>query len=86
MRGCWRKAPMGNAPSDDGSLAIRHASEAVLILTSGSSYNGFDKSPSRAGKDESVEAQTALEQAAKKSFAQSARRTCAAITVRSLIG
>ena len=59
----------GECTVGDGSLAIRHASEAVLILTSGSSYNGFDKSPSRAGKDESLEAQTALEQAAKKSFA-----------------
>ena len=59
----------GECTVDDGSLTVRHASEAVLILTSGSSFNGFDKSPSRAGKDESLEAQTALERAAKKSFA-----------------
>ncbi len=60
----------GECTVGDGSLTVRHASEAVLILTSGSSFNGFDKSPSRAGKDESLEAQTALEQAAKKSFVQ----------------
>ncbi len=60
----------GECTVENGSLTIRHASEAVLILTSGSSFNGFDKSPSRAGKDESLEVQTTLERAAKKSFVQ----------------
>ena len=60
----------GQAAAGDGSLTVRSASDAVLILTSGSSYNGFDKSPSREGKDEGAEAASALAAAAKIPFAQ----------------
>ena len=60
----------GQATVENGSLTIRDANDAVLILTSGSSYNGFDKSPSREGKDESAEAQAALANAAKSSVDQ----------------
>ena len=42
----------------------------MLILTSGSSYNGFDKSPSREGKDESAEAAATLAAAARIPFVQ----------------
>ncbi|PAW65199.1 MAG: alpha-L-fucosidase [Opitutia bacterium Tous-C1TDCM] len=38
------------APDGDG-LKIEGATEAVLILASGTSFNGFDKSPSREGVD-----------------------------------
>ena len=60
----------GQAATGDGSLAVRGASDAVLILTSGSSFNGFEKSPSREGKDESAEAEAALAKAAQSSFGQ----------------
>ncbi len=60
----------GQAAAGDGSLTVRNASEAVLILTSGSSYDGFDKSPSREGKDEVLEAASTLDAAAKIPFGQ----------------
>ena len=60
----------GECSVENGALAIRHASEAVLLLTSGSSFNGFERSPSREGKDEAAEAQSALERAARQPFGQ----------------
>ncbi|MEA2734197.1 MAG: alpha-L-fucosidase 2, partial [Humisphaera sp.] len=42
----------------------------VLILTSGSSFNGFDKSPSKQGADPSAQAKKALAAASQKSYAQ----------------
>ena len=58
----------GQTAADAERLTVRDACEAVLILTSGSSFNGFDKSPSRDGKDEAAEAQMALARAARESF------------------
>ncbi len=60
----------GRCVAGAGSLQIQGASDAVLILTSGSSFNGFDRSPSRAGKDESAEAQASLAKASGQPFEQ----------------
>jgi alpha-L-fucosidase 2 len=53
---------------EDG-LHVRGATEAVLILSAGTSYNGFDKSPSRAGADPSKRGSADLREASKKNFA-----------------
>jgi alpha-L-fucosidase 2 len=54
----------------EGVLGVRGAAQAVLIFSSGSSFNGFDKSPSREGKDESAEAAEALAAACGQKFEQ----------------
>ncbi len=64
----------GTVTRGANSLSVRNASNAVLILTTGSSFNGFDKSPSREGKDESAEASGFLAAAAKQSYAELRQR------------
>lgn len=41
----------GKVIAEDGALRIEGASEATLLLAAGSSFNGYDKSPSREGID-----------------------------------
>ena len=41
----------GKVLPDEGGLRIESATEAVLLLSAGSSFNGFDRSPSRDGVD-----------------------------------
>ena len=60
----------GQLVKGNGVIGIRQASDAVLIVTSGSSFNGYDKSPSLDGKDESAEAEANLAAAAKQSYNQ----------------
>lgn len=60
----------GQMVKGDGVIGVRQASDAVLILTSGSSFHGYDKSPTRDGKDESAEAEANLAAAAKQSYDQ----------------
>jgi alpha-L-fucosidase 2 len=50
------------------AIAVEGADAVTLFLTSGSSYNGPDKSPSRAGRDPSAQAKTALAAASAKSY------------------
>jgi alpha-L-fucosidase 2 len=50
-------------------LRVRQATEVLLIFAAGTSFNGFDKSPSRQGADAVARAAADLERAAKKSFA-----------------
>ncbi|MGP8246543.1 MAG: glycosyl hydrolase family 95 catalytic domain-containing protein [Bryobacteraceae bacterium] len=59
----------GEVTAAEDGLRIRGATEAVLILSAGTSYNGFDKSPSRAGVDPGKRAAADLGEASKKSFA-----------------
>jgi alpha-L-fucosidase 2 len=59
----------GGASVSDQGLTIDHASQAVLLLSAASSYNGFRKSPSREGKDPASAAQADLDRAAGKSYA-----------------
>ncbi len=60
----------GSMKLDDGRLTVTGAGEAVLVLAAGSSYNGFDKSPSREGVDPSVRTRREAAAAARKSFVQ----------------
>jgi alpha-L-fucosidase 2 len=54
----------------DGHVKVEGANAVTFILTSGSSYNGFDKHPVDQGKDESAEAKENLARAGAKSFEQ----------------
>ena len=56
------RAPNGSVSAHDGSLRVRGSDEITLVLTVGSSYNGFDKSPSRDGNDALAQARAAAQQ------------------------
>jgi alpha-L-fucosidase 2 len=60
----------GSVKADGESIAVTGADSVVLILSTGSSYNGYDKSPSRAGAAPSAQAKAALAAAAGKPFDQ----------------
>lgn len=59
----------GSVTVGDGGLHIRGANEAHLILSAATSYNGFDRSPSRSGVDSSRKAQADLDSALKHKWA-----------------
>ena len=67
----WRlvlKSSDGKIKTDTSGIEISEASEAVLILTVGSSFNGFDKCPDSEGKDEKALADGYVELNKDKSF------------------
>jgi alpha-L-fucosidase 2 len=67
----WRlvlKSSDGKVKTDTSGIEISDASEAVLILTVGSSFNGFDKCPDLEGKDEKALADGYLKLSKDKSF------------------
>jgi alpha-L-fucosidase 2 len=67
----WRlvlKSSDGKVKTDTSGIEISDASETVLILTVGSSFNGFDKCPDSQGKDEKALADGYLKLSKDKSF------------------
>ena len=60
----------GSVSAVRDTLAVSGADEAVLIYTAASSYNGYDKSPSREGVDSVKKAQGFLESACKAGYEQ----------------
>ncbi len=67
----WRlvlKYSDGKVKTDTSGIEISDASEAVLILTVGSSFNGFDKCPDSEGKNEKALADGYLKLSNNKSF------------------
>ncbi|MHC4148799.1 MAG: glycoside hydrolase family 95 protein [Planctomycetota bacterium] len=58
----------GKVVADDNSLCVEGADSAVLFLSAATSFNGFDKSPSRQGKAPSVQALKYLNSAVGKGF------------------
>jgi len=52
----------------EGWLEVRGADEAVLLVSAGTSFNGFDKSPGREGRDPDEAARGPLTTAASKPF------------------
>src|SRR5439155_10014439 len=60
----------GAAHADANGLSVRGATEVTLILAAGTSFNGFDKSPSREGADAAARARRDLAGAAGKSYAR----------------
>ncbi|AWI10720.1 hypothetical protein CKA38_14380 [Ereboglobus luteus] len=59
----------GAVAPDGTALRVSGATEALIILSAGSSYNGYDKSPSREGVDPSIRAMRDLSAAANKTHA-----------------
>lgn len=62
-------SPDGSIGVDTGGITISKATEAVLLLSAATSFNGFDKCPDSEGKDESRLASGFLENAARYNFA-----------------
>jgi alpha-L-fucosidase 2 len=55
---------------DADGVHVQGADAAVLLMTGATSFNGFDKSPSKQGRDCRAAARAALDSAAKKSYEQ----------------
>jgi alpha-L-fucosidase 2 len=60
----------GTMDNDGSSISIRNSSEVVFILSAATSFNGYDKSPSREGKDPHLIAGRILEKASSKRYAE----------------
>jgi len=58
----------GTIQEDGKSLSVSGATEAILLISIATSFNGFDKNPGTEGKDEKVLAEQALKAASGKSF------------------
>lgn len=65
----WSKADGGRAPDKAAYVQIEGATDAVLLFSAGSSFNGYDKSPSRNGVDPSIRTKHDLRAAVARSFA-----------------
>jgi alpha-L-fucosidase 2 len=52
----------------DSSLIVKNANQAVLYVSEATSFNGFDKDPSKEGKDNEAIAERRLEAASAKDF------------------
>ncbi|HEY0610430.1 MAG TPA: glycoside hydrolase family 95 protein, partial [Chitinophaga sp.] len=60
----------GTVSTDTGGITIKGASEAVLLLSAATSFNGFDKCPDSEGKDENKLATDYMENAAHYNFGE----------------
>ena len=58
----------GEVQTAADGLHVRQANEVLLLCAAGTSFNGFDQSPSRSGANASARAAADLGRAAKKSF------------------
>lgn len=58
----------GELECDDNSIHLKNCSEVVFILSEATSFNGFDKSPSKDGLDPAKIAQRILMKASSKSY------------------
>lgn len=69
----WRfkvKSCDGKVTTDTSGFHISDATEAVLILTAASSFNGFDKCPDSEGKDEKALVESYLKLSKNRDFEQ----------------
>ncbi len=60
----------GSVSNKDTALVVSGANAVTLYLSEATSFNGFDKSPGKEGKDPAVEATAVLGRALKKNYAQ----------------
>jgi alpha-L-fucosidase 2 len=58
----------GSVSAEQDALAVHGATSVVVLLSAASSYNGFDKSPSREGVDAKKKAEDFLQAAAQRSY------------------
>lgn len=71
MRFDWRikvRSTDGTVAVDTAGIRIQNATEAVLLVTAATSFNGFDKCPDREGRNEKQLAANYLKGAMTKSF------------------
>src|SRR5260370_522160 len=59
----------GSAQADESGLRVAGASEVMLVLAAGTSFNGVDKSPSREGADPAARSRADLARAGNKPYA-----------------
>jgi alpha-L-fucosidase 2 len=64
----------GKVSAADGALKVTEASEALLIIGAGSSFNGYAKSPSKAGVDPARRTTRDVQAAAARDFASLQKR------------
>jgi alpha-L-fucosidase 2 len=60
----------GTISRKDNSLAVTNANTITIYLTEATSFNGFNRSPGKEGKDPSIEASANLARVMQKSYAQ----------------
>ncbi|MBI5385189.1 MAG: glycoside hydrolase family 95 protein [Verrucomicrobia bacterium] len=60
----------GKVSSETNSLVVAGADEVILVFTAASSFNGFNKSPTREGVDAGAKAEQWLQAAARLRFAE----------------
>ncbi len=73
MRFDWRvlvRSTDGTVATDTTGLRIQNATEAILLVTAATSFNGFDKCPDRDGRDEKQAATNYLNKALPQSIDQ----------------
>lgn len=68
------KVTGGTVASGGTEIMVKEADEVVFILSAATSYNGFDKSPSREGADATVKAAGFLDAAGSRSWEELAGR------------
>ena len=66
----------GEVSYTDTSAVLRNASEAVLIISEATSFNGFDKDPAKQGRDCLAESAEKLDKACRKKYPALLRRHC----------
>jgi alpha-L-fucosidase 2 len=64
------KTEGGAVKAWDDALEVSHATAVTLILATGTSYNGFDKSPSKQGADPAAQTKAVITSASSKSYEQ----------------
>lgn len=64
------KVKEGKVQTDTAGIKVEGASEVLLLLSIGTSYNGPEHSPGRDGKDPAAEARRHLDAAANQDYAQ----------------
>lgn len=71
MRFDWRvkvQTTDGKVTADTSGLSISNATEAILLITAATSFNGFDKCPDSQGRDEKALVESYLKKASAKSI------------------
>ena len=60
----------GTIKQQNNELVVTNANAVTIYLSEATSFNGFNKSPGKEGKDPSVEAKANLNKALQKTYAQ----------------
>lgn len=58
----------GSVKTDTSGISIEHATEVTLLVSAATSFNGFNKCPDRAGRNEKMIVNRYMKQASRKSY------------------